>query len=89
MIEGKRVNYTGQVQGVGFRYTVLEVARGYKVDGTVRNCADGSVELQVQGETGQVEQFLAAVGARMVDYIANQTQKAVEPMAVTGFHIIR
>jgi acylphosphatase len=89
MIVSKRVNYTGRVQGVGFRYTALEVARGYKVDGTVRNCSDGSVALQVQGEPGQVEQFLAAIGTRMADYIANHTQENIEPMAVTGFHIIR
>lgn len=49
--------YTGNVQGVGFRYTVKTVATGFEVTGTVRNLADGRVELVAQGQKEELEAF--------------------------------
>lgn len=65
----QRVHYHGRVQGVGFRYTARSIAQGFAVAGTVRNEADGSVKLVVQGERGQVEAFLAALAQRMAGNI--------------------
>jgi acylphosphatase len=56
-----RVVYHGRVQGVGFRYTTNRIARRFPVSGSVRNLADGTVELIVAGEAGQVRTFLAAI----------------------------
>jgi len=55
------VLYTGRVQGVGFRYTVKTVARGYEVVGVVRNLLDGRVELEAEGEADELEAFLVAI----------------------------
>lgn len=55
------VLYHGRVQGVGFRYRTNRIARRFPVSGSVRNRADGTVELIVAGETGQVRAFLAAI----------------------------
>ncbi len=44
-----RVLFAGRVQGVGFRATTCELARGYQLTGCVRNLADGRVELEAQG----------------------------------------
>ena len=52
---------TGQVQGVGYRALVQEVARGHPVVGTVRNEEDGGVRIEVQGEPDRLERFLAEV----------------------------
>lgn len=49
------------MQGVGFRYTVKTVARGYEVVGVVRNLLDGRVELEAEGEADELEEFLAAI----------------------------
>ncbi|GAB4073628.1 acylphosphatase [Barrientosiimonas marina] len=49
---------TGQVQGVGFRYTAQQHAEQYNLKGWVQNQPDGSVELEVEGEDSQVESFL-------------------------------
>lgn len=55
---GCRVIYRGRVQGVGFRVTAVRIAQKYPVQGYVRNCEDGSVELLVEGEREDVESFL-------------------------------
>jgi acylphosphatase len=54
-----RVFYEGRVQGVGFRWAVRDVARGYDVCGTVKNLVDGRVELVVCG--AEAAEFLKAV----------------------------
>jgi acylphosphatase len=41
----RRVLYTGHVQGVGFRFTVRELAQRFAVTGFVRNLSNGKVEL--------------------------------------------
>jgi len=69
----KRVHYSGQVQGVGFRYTACRIAADFDVSGYVRNLRDGDVELVAQGEAEQVEAFLAAVAQRMEGYIVGAT----------------
>jgi acylphosphatase len=57
----KRVIFDGRVQGVGFRYTVKDLARGFEVCGWVKNLADGSVELHVMGEADEVESFIKEI----------------------------
>lgn len=58
---GRQVFYEGRVQGVGFRYTVRHIAKGYEVVGWVKNLSDGRVELCVSGEEDEVSAFLTAV----------------------------
>ena len=53
--------YSGQVQGVGFRYTVKATASGYDVTGTIRNLADGRVELVAEGSHEELEAFRQGV----------------------------
>jgi acylphosphatase len=53
------VHVHGFVQGVGFRDYLTMAAEHYKLDGWVRNRADGSVEALVSGPTKAVEGFVA------------------------------
>ncbi len=48
--------YEGIVQGVGFRWTMMNLARSLGLTGYVRNLYNGNVEVEVQGE--QVDAFL-------------------------------
>ncbi|QCX32747.1 acylphosphatase [Caloramator sp. E03] len=41
---------SGMVQGVGFRYFVYYTATRLNLTGWVRNCDNGDVEIEVQGE---------------------------------------
>lgn len=61
--------YSGQVQGVGFRYTVMNVAQSYDVTGYVRNLPDGRVELVMEGPADQRMDMLEDIRSRMEDYI--------------------
>ncbi len=45
----------GRVQGVGFRWWTRSQALRFGVSGTVRNCPDGTVEVQVRGPIAAVE----------------------------------
>jgi acylphosphatase len=54
-----RVVARGRVQGVGFRYSMVGIAREARIAGWVRNRRDGSVEALVQGEPDAVERVLA------------------------------
>jgi acylphosphatase len=56
-----QVFYEGNVQGVGFRWSVRNVAKGFDVTGFVRNLADGRVELQAAGDETEVRAFLDAI----------------------------
>jgi DNA ligase D-like protein (predicted 3'-phosphoesterase) len=49
----------GEVQGVGFRYTVVERARELGVMGWVRNEDDGSVRVHAEGTAQAVEDLVA------------------------------
>lgn len=75
----KRENaiFSGQVQGVGFRYTACRLAAGYDVGGYVRNLPDGDVECVVEGESGQVEAFLAALSQTMGYHIRHCRRQQV------------
>jgi acylphosphatase len=61
--------YSGRVQGVGFRYTVKNLAIQYNVSGYVRNLPDGRVELVMEGPDTELEQLAQAVADRMAGYI--------------------
>ena len=74
----RRVFFSGRVQGVGFRYTVCDVARRFDVTGFVRNLTDGRVELLCEGRPDETVRFIDAVYQAMTDYI-REMKTADEP----------
>lgn len=87
-IHRSTVHYSGHVQGVGFRYTVLQVARGYEVSGYVENLPDGRVLLIAEGERAEVDGLVAGIEERMSGYI-RKTERTDEtgPRRHFGFLI--
>lgn len=82
------VFFTGRVQGVGFRYQALQVAKEFEVSGWVANLADGRVQLEAEGSPGEVKAFIAAVQERMEGHIRKVEQTAAtRPPQFTGFTI--
>jgi len=84
----ENVFFSGHVQGVGFRYSALHVARGYEVAGYVANLADGRVQLEVEGSEAEVKAFIAAVGEHMHGHIRKTDRAgANRPAQFSGFTI--
>ncbi|PYJ25485.1 MAG: acylphosphatase [Verrucomicrobia bacterium] len=84
-----QVFYEGYVQGVGFRWTVRRIVKGFDVTGWVRNLPDGRVELQATGKEEEVRAFLEAVAkSELHPHIRRQTENKLEtPVAARGFEI--
>lgn len=84
-----QVFFEGNVQGIGFRWSVKQVAKGYDVTGFVRNLADGRVELQASGEEAEVRAFVEGIGqSELRAHIRRQTESALaQPPHARGFEI--
>ncbi|MFG0244084.1 MAG: acylphosphatase [Phycisphaerales bacterium JB054] len=68
-MERRAISFSGRVQGVGFRVTTRQVARGFAVTGWVRNEPDGTVRCEVQGEEAECDRFVEAVCSQMAGYV--------------------
>ncbi len=55
----KRLHFRvyGMVQGIGYRFFVVREAGVLKLNGTVRNLSDGSVEGEAQGDFETLKKF--------------------------------
>jgi acylphosphatase len=74
---------------VGFRFTCHSLARGYEIAGHVRNLPDGQVEMVAEGESVELDRFLAAIRLEMSSYIRNVEveTEAPGPEPLIGFSI--
>lgn len=68
----RRILFYGRVQGVGFRYTTVSIARRYPVVGYVRNLPNGSVELVAEAKPSVLDQFVADIAAQFAGHIQQQ-----------------
>ncbi|AKP66748.1 acylphosphatase [Companilactobacillus ginsenosidimutans] len=82
----------GLVQGVGFRYSVLQVAVELDITGTVQNEMDGSVTIEAEGEEMKLYTFLQKIRespspfarVKTVDYDFSDNLKNYKKFSVTG-----
>jgi acylphosphatase len=85
----RTIYFSGDVQGVGFRYTAAGVARAFDVVGTVRNLSDGRVEIVAEGDPAEIDRFVGAIHDEMAGLVRDT--EATESPATgqwTGFHIV-
>jgi acylphosphatase len=67
----RSIHFSGHVQGVGFRYTAQDLARGFKLTGYVRNLSDGRVEMVIEGPEDQMDGLVEAIQQKMEGLIRN------------------
>ena len=86
-----QIFYSGRVQGVGFRYTVRNLVRGFEVTGVVRNLPDGRVELVAEGGRAELEEFRKAVQDSELGHFIRQEETAWSEAKneFRGFEIVR
>ncbi|MBR4985880.1 MAG: acylphosphatase [Proteobacteria bacterium] len=82
----KHYRFSGQVQGVGFRYRAYYNAQRLGIGGWVRNCADGSVEMEAEGTAEALCDLLDALENGHFIQIDRCT---AQDMAPTGEHQFR
>jgi acylphosphatase len=61
--------YSGRVQGIGFRYTILDIARQQKVCGWVKNLDDGRVEIIAEASEDILNSFLQEINQHFSRYV--------------------
>ena len=54
----KHIFFSGDVQGVGFRYRSFYIAQSLGLAGWVENLWDGRVEMEVQGSEASIREML-------------------------------
>lgn len=69
----KKIYFSGDVQGVGFRYSTATIAKSFQVFGTVQNLSDGRVKLVVEGSVLEVQGFLFELRQRLIDHIQHDS----------------
>ena len=88
VVHHETVFFSGHVQGVGFRYSVLQIAREYEVAGYVSNLSDGRVKLEAEGAEQEIGNFVAAVQEKMHGYIRKvERSSGKRPPQFSGFVI--
>lgn len=58
MLVRKHIYFYGRVQGVGFRWRAMQIAKDLHLTGWVRNMYNGNVEMEVQGDSYLIEQMI-------------------------------
>jgi acylphosphatase len=53
-----RIHISGQVQGVGFRWSAAREAKSRGITGFVKNLPDGRVYLEAEGTPAQLKPFI-------------------------------
>lgn len=84
----EETHFSGRVQGVGFRYATLQVAKEFDVTGEVKNLSDGRVRLVAEGRESEVKAFRAEVEERLSPFIREtDVKKETCAPSYRGFEI--
>jgi acylphosphatase len=63
------VYFIGRVQGVGFRFTIQDIANDLGILGWVENLRDGRVEVTAEAEEDRLKDFLERIHKYFNRYI--------------------
>lgn len=83
----KHYYFSGRVQGVGFRYKAMYLARSMDLTGWVKNLYDGRVEMEVQGEAREISYFLSKLQEDRFITISDIEEKDAEVVSERSFKV--
>jgi acylphosphatase len=63
------VYYSGRVQGIGFRYTAIDIAQDLGVSGWAKNLHDARVEVLAEADEEVLQDFLNRINQHFSRYI--------------------
>ncbi|MDD1700202.1 MAG: acylphosphatase [Methanoregula sp.] len=75
----------GRVQGVGYRYFIIDCARETGVTGFVKNMSDGSVIIVAEGSDNAVDKFVRMVKAQNDPVIRVETLEVTRQKPTSEF----
>ena len=81
----RHIFFSGRVQGVGFRYTAVYLARPLGLTGWVKNLWDGRVEMEVQGRPVAIERLLSQLRNQRFIRIEDVEIQEMPVIEETGF----
>lgn len=86
----KHMYFSGDVQGVGFRYRSAWIARSLGLTGWVLNLWDGRVEMEVQGDRQTIEQMIQSLyEQRYIRITFIESEDIPLKMSETKFRVIQ
>lgn len=75
----KHIIFTGRVQGVGFRFTVFNIANRYHLTGLVRNLSNGAVEMIAQGPVDDIDDCIRDIKESFASYVKETKIEEIPP----------
>ena len=83
----KHFIFHGEVQGVGFRWNALHIARKYGVSGWAKNLYNGTVEMEAEGTSLDISALVEELkNARWVN-VTQIDEKSIPLQGEYGFEI--
>ena len=71
----KHWKFYGDVQGVGFRYRASHAAEQLGITGWVKNCWDGSVEMETEGSEEAMDRLIEIIrSSRSIEITRMETE---------------
>ena len=83
----KHFIFHGEVQGVGFRWNAMHIARKYGVSGWAKNLYDGTVEMEAEGTALDIAALVDELKAARWTYIEYMDEKTIPLEGGYGFEI--
>ena len=84
----KHIVFSGRIQGVGFRFTALNIANRCGLTGYVRNLPDGDVEMLAQGTAEMIDNCIRDLQDSFVGTISHiDIEEATPDPKLTDFRI--
>ena len=84
----RKIVFSGRVQGVGFRFTALNIASRYELKGYVRNIPAGDVEMVAQGPAEAIDDCIRDLQDSFVGSINHiDIEEATPDPKLTDFRI--